>query len=106
MDKRIVKIREEYDIDDSAKSLILDIMNLALINREYEMVIKCFSELNLDLKTTRINEGMKECVVTALGILEDVKGDVEALEGASDNANNACIEILNAIIILKGGLNA
>ncbi len=49
---------------------------------------------------------MKESAVAALSILEDVKDDVQALEGASNDANNAHIEILNAIIILKGGLNA
>lgn len=47
---------------------------------------------------------MKESIVAALNILEDVKDDVQALENASDAANNAYIEILNAIIILKGEL--
>ena len=105
MDKRIEKIRKEYDIDDSAKSLILDMMNIALINRDYPVVLQCFTELKLDLKTMRMNDNMKESVIASLSILEGVKGDVEALEGASDDANNAYIEILNAIIILRGGLN-
>jgi hypothetical protein len=106
MDKRIQQIRKEYDVNDSAKSLILDMMNISLINRDYPMVLKCIAELKVDMKTSRITEDFKESVITAISILEDVMGDVQALEKASDAANDAYVEIQKAIIILNGGLNA
>ena len=48
---------------------------------------------------------MKEAIKVAIAMLEDSECEVQALEGGSDAANHAMIEIQKVVIILKGALD-
>ena len=50
MEKYVEKIKKEYDIKDPAGLLICDILEIALLTKEWNTAIKCIDLLKLDIK--------------------------------------------------------